>query len=99
MPTLWALQCHLALQPKDNMTKTQINKAFAALQAIGAPVFCKPDWFVISAEDNYVKGTLEYKAWAYAESDFMHPDIVAILKKHGLNYEWYDGGTAKIHAI
>jgi hypothetical protein len=81
------------------MTKTQINKAHAALQAIGAPVFNKPDWFVISAEDNYDKDTKEYKLWANADHDFMHPEIVAILKKHGLNYEWYDSGTAKIHAI
>lgn len=80
------------------MTKTQIAKAFAALQAIGAPVINKPDWFVISGEDNYDKNTKEWKAWALADQDFVHPDIVAILKKHGLNYEWYDGGTAKIFA-
>ena len=81
------------------MTKTQIQKAFTELKAIGAPVFNKPDWFVISAEDNYDKATKEYKTWALAEHDFMHPEIVAILTKHGLNYEWYDSGTAKIHAI
>jgi hypothetical protein len=81
------------------MTKTQIKKAFAALQAIGAPVINKPDWFVISGEDNHDKDTKEFKAWAFADRDFMHPDITAILKKHGLTYEWYDGGTAKIHAI
>ena len=80
------------------MTKTQIAKAYAALQAIGAPVTLKPDWFVISGEDNYDKDTKEWKLWARADYDFMHPDIVAILKKHGLNYEWYDGGTAKIFA-
>lgn len=80
------------------MTKTQITKAFAALQAIGAPVTLKPDWFVISGEDNYDKDTKEWKAWALADQDFMHPDIVAILKKHGLDYCWYDGGTARIHA-
>jgi len=80
------------------MTKTQITKAFAALQAIGAPVTLKPDWFVISGEDNYDKDTKEWKAWALADQDFMHPDIVAILKKNGLNYEWYDSGTAKIFA-
>ena len=95
---LWALQCHPAPNWRDNMTKTQIAKAYAALTAIGAPVFNKPDWFVISGEDNYDKDTKEYKTWALAEFDFMHPDIVAILKKHGLNYEWYDGGTAKIFA-
>jgi hypothetical protein len=81
------------------MTNSQIKKAYAALQAIGAPVINKPDWFVISAEDNYDKDTLEWKPWAYADTDWMHPAIEAILKKHGLNYEWYDGGTAKIHAI
>jgi hypothetical protein len=80
------------------MTKTQINKAFAALTALGAPVTLKPDWFVISGEDNYDKDTKEWKLWAKSDYDFMHPDIVAILKKHGLNYEWYDGGTAKIFA-
>jgi hypothetical protein len=80
------------------MTKTQIAKAFAALQAIGAPAFNHPDWFVISGEDNYDKDTHEYKLWARADLDFMHPDIEAILKKNGLAYEWYDGGTAKIFA-
>ena len=93
---LWALQCHLALHWRDNMTN--ITKAFAALQAIGAPVTLKPDWFVISGEDNYDKDTKEWKAWALADHDFMHPAIVTILKKHGLNYEWYDSGTAKIFA-
>jgi hypothetical protein len=80
------------------MTNAQINKAFAALQAIGAPVFCQPDWFVISAEDNYIKGTFDYKLWADADSDYMDPEIVAILAKNKLGYEWYDGGTAKIFA-
>jgi hypothetical protein len=98
MPMLWALQCHPALNWRDNMTKTQITKAFAALQAIGAPVFNKPDWFVISAEDNYDKDTKEFKLWASADHDFMHPEIVTILKRNGLNYEWYDSGTAKIFA-
>jgi hypothetical protein len=28
------------------MKQTQINKAYAALQALGAPVINKPDWFV-----------------------------------------------------
>jgi hypothetical protein len=80
------------------MTKTQINKAFAALQAIGAPVINQPDWFIISGEDNYDKATGEYKLWALCEFDYMSPEIVAILKKNRLDYDWYDGGTAKIFA-
>jgi len=79
-------------------TPAAFTKAYKALQAIGAPVFYQPDWFVISAEDNYIKGTLEYKLWADADSDYMNPEIVAILAKNKLAYEWYDGGTAKIHA-
>ena len=77
------------------MTKTQINKAYAALQAIGAPVIFKHhwavDWFVISAEDNHDK------VWAVGP-DFMHPEIEAILTAHGLDYCWHDAGTAVIHA-
>ena len=75
------------------MKQTQIDKAYAALQALGAPVINKPDWFVISAEDNYK--TL----WADAERDYMHPEIVKILTANGLDYGWYDAGTAHIHAI
>ena len=74
------------------MTKTQINKANLALQALGAPVICKPDWFVISAEDN------DKTMWADAERDFMHPAIVQVLKANGLDYGWYDAGTAIIHS-
>ena len=91
MPSLRALQCHLALHQRDTMTKTQVNKAFAALQAIGAPVINRPDWFVISAEDNHDK------VWAVGP-DFMHPEIEAILTAHGLDYCWHDAGTAVIHA-
>jgi len=70
---------------------TKFDKAFAALQAIGAPVISKPDWFVISAEQN------DDTIWAVGPN-FMHPDIESILKKHGLDYCWYDSGTAVIHA-
>jgi hypothetical protein len=73
------------------MKQTQINKAYAALQALGVPVINKPDWFVISAEDN---GTT---LWADADRDFMHPEIVSILSANGLDYGWYDSGTAIIH--
>jgi hypothetical protein len=73
------------------MTKTQIRKAYEALTAIGAPVICKPDWFVISAEDN--NGTV----WAVGP-DYMNPKIEAILAKHGLDYCWHDAGAAFIHA-
>ena len=73
------------------MKQNQINKAFKALQAIGAPVICKPDWFVISAEDNH--GTI----WADADSEFMHPEIIKILSANRLDYGWHDAGTAYIH--
>jgi len=66
-------------------------RAHKALTAINAPVTFKPDWFVISAEDN------DTTMWANAETDFMHPEIVNILKANGLDYDWYDSGTAVIH--
>lgn len=74
------------------MQARSITRAHEALTAINAPVTLKPDWFVISAEQN------ESTTWANAEADFMHPEIIRILKENGLNYGWYDAGTAIIHS-
>ena len=74
------------------MQARSITRAHKALTAINAPVTLKPDWFVISAEDN------DSTMWANAETDFMHPEIVRILKENGLNYGWYDSGTAIIYS-
>lgn len=73
------------------MKARSMIRAHKALTAINAPVTLKPDWFVISAEDN------DQTTWADFDRDFMHPEIIQILKANGLDYQWYDSGTAIIH--
>ena len=72
------------------MNKTFI-KAHAALAAIGAPVTYKPEWFVMSAEDN------AERLWANVDADYIDPQVEAILKAHGLDYCWNDAGTVYFH--
>jgi hypothetical protein len=75
------------------MIPATYKKAFAALQAIGAPVTLKEGWFVLSAEEN------DSTVWADDDYDgqYVNPAVEAILSKHGLDYCWHDAGTVFIH--
>jgi len=73
------------------MTPATYKKAFAALQAIGAPVTLKEGWFVLSAEEN------DSTVWADdCDGQYVNPVVEGILLKHGLDYDWYDAGTVVI---